>query len=84
MTAIVIALALGGLAGGAISAALARDAYEARTPPTLTPDEWTQIRVEQAAASMAAVALAAADAAAGLFELARRAALMADPRRYPS
>ena len=84
MTAIVIALALGGLAGGAISAALARDAYEARMPPTLTIDEWQQINAEKAAASMAAVALAAADAAARLSELARRAAIMADPRTYLS
>ncbi len=84
MTALVIALALGALAGGMISAAVALDDYEARTPPTLTVDEWQRLRAERGAASMAAAALTAADAAERLFELARGIAIWLAPRRYPS
>ncbi len=84
MTALVIALTLGALAGGMIAAALALEDYEARTPSTLAFDEWQRLRAEQAAVTMAAAALAAADAAGRLFELARRAAIVVDPRRHPS
>ena len=81
MTALVIALALGALAGGMISVALALDDYEARSPATLTPAEWRRDRMEQGAATVLAAVLAAADAAADLFELARRVAIWLAPRR---
>lgn len=84
MTALTIALALGALAGGAIAAAVAREDYEARTPPTLTRVEWQRIRAERTAVTIAAAALGAADAAARLFEAGRRAAIWLAPRRYPS
>lgn len=81
MTALIIALALGALAGGMISVALALQDYEARTPPTLTVDEWQRVRAERGAASMAAAALTAADAAEALFEVARRTVIWLAPRR---
>lgn len=84
MTAVVIALALGALAGGMITAALALEDYEARSPATLTPDEWQRIRAEQGAVTVLVAALAAADAAAWLFEVARRTVIWLAPRRYPS
>lgn len=80
MTALVIALALGALAGGMISVALALEDYEDRTPSTLAFDEWQRLRAERGAATMVAAALTAADAVERLFEVARRTAIWLAPR----
>ncbi len=83
MTALVIALALGALAGGAICVAVSLDAYEAREARSLTPYEWRRDRAIEGAAIVVAACLAAADAAAALFEVARSTAIWLAPRRGP-
>jgi hypothetical protein len=81
MTALVVALALGALAGGMISVAVGLEDYEARRERTPTLAEWRHDRVGEGAATVLAAVLTAADAAADVFELARRAAIWLAPRR---
>ncbi len=79
--AVVVPLTLGALAGAMISVAVGLEDYEARRESTPTLAEWRHDRISEGAATVLAAALVAADAAADVFELARRAAIWLAPRR---